>query len=214
MQFQKDAEVFSMGDQPVGHFDRVVMDPRTKEITHLVIRKGVLLAKDRVLPIHLVSTTNSRRVRLRVSADDVDQLPEYEAQFYVPIEDEDLPPGALNRPSFYWYPLVPPSHAPAEVMLPGYRVETERNIPEDTVALRVGARVVGADGEAVGQIHQVFTRPASDQVSSFVVSRGVLVKEYRSVPVSWVKSVTDEEVRVDVPAARVDAQPTFQPTHP
>jgi hypothetical protein len=38
-----------------------------------------------------------------------------------------------------------------------YVVKTERQIPEGTVALEEGAKVIGSDGEHVGKIERIFT---------------------------------------------------------
>jgi uncharacterized protein YrrD len=72
---------------------------------------------------------------------------------------------------------------------------------------------VGNDGEEVGHIAEVFTQSSTDQLTSFVVSRGLLVKEHRLVPINWVKFITDEEVQLNVPASKVDALQTFEPAH-
>ncbi len=212
MIFQKDAEVYGADDKSVGRVDRVVLDPKTKEVTHLIVRKGVFLTHDRVIPISFVSTSEEKRINLTVMAREIDDLPEYEEKAYLPLEESDLPQGSVYYPSFYWYPLLPSAYpVPPMHPVPGMKVETHRNIPDQTVALKAGARVVGNDGEEVGHVVEMFTQTNSDVMTSFVVSRGVLVKEHRMVPMSWVKYVTDEEVQLNVPASRVDALKTFEP---
>ncbi len=44
MQFKRGAEGFTADGRKVGGIDRVVIDPRTREVSHVVIRKGFLLA--------------------------------------------------------------------------------------------------------------------------------------------------------------------------
>lgn len=214
MLFRKDVDVYGVDNKSVGHVDRVVLDPKSKQVSHLIVRKGMLLTKDRVIPINLVSTSTEDRVNLTVRSKEVNDLPEYEEKSYVPLEDGELPEGATIYPSFYWAPTMPTLYAaPVVDPVPGYKVQTERNIPEHNVALKEGARVVGNDGEEVGHVEEVFTQSSSDQVTSFVVSRGLLVKEHRLVPINWVKFITDEEVQLNVPAAKVDALQVFEPTH-
>lgn len=214
MQFRKDVEVYSSDDKKVGHVDRVAMDPKTREVTDLIVRKGVLLTKDRVVPIKLVSTTTDKRVNLTINSKEVDSLAEFEAQVYVPLEDGELPADAIAYPNFYWSPTMPNmAAAPIVDPMPGYKLETERNIGDTNVALKAGARVVGSDGEDVGHIAEVFTQSSSDQMTSIVVSRGLLVKEFRLVPMNWVKIVSDDEVQLNVPAAKVDALQVFEPAH-
>jgi sporulation protein YlmC with PRC-barrel domain len=40
MQFKGGADVLTASNDTVGKVDRVVLDPRTKQVTHLVVRKG------------------------------------------------------------------------------------------------------------------------------------------------------------------------------
>ena len=47
MQFKQGATVSTYDGKNVGHVDRVVLNPKTKEVTHIVVRKG-LLVSDRI----------------------------------------------------------------------------------------------------------------------------------------------------------------------
>ncbi|MBN2390589.1 MAG: PRC-barrel domain-containing protein, partial [Anaerolineae bacterium] len=51
MEFIKNAPVFTATHERVGHVDRVVINPQTEEVTHIVIRKGFIFAENKVLPI-------------------------------------------------------------------------------------------------------------------------------------------------------------------
>jgi len=212
MQFRKDAQVFSADGHSVGHIDRVVLDPQTKEVTHLIVRKGLLLTKDRVLPIALITSSAEKRVNVIANANEVDQLPEFEEKQYVPIQGGEVPETTAPTPNFYWYPVAPYSIAPPiGVQPPGYVEETHRNIPEELVALKAGARVLDNQGEQVGQVEQVFSDTQSDHVTYFVLSHGVLFKERKLVPVTWIDIVSDDEIRLNVPEDRVEKLPTFEP---
>ena len=48
--------VFAL-DGRTGHLDKVVIDPHTRRITHLIIHRGFLLTADRVVPVELVERT-------------------------------------------------------------------------------------------------------------------------------------------------------------
>ena len=64
MEFQANAKVVNPRGDTVGHVDRVVLDPRTKQITHIVVRKGTLFTTDRVLPVAMVADADAERVVL------------------------------------------------------------------------------------------------------------------------------------------------------
>jgi sporulation protein YlmC with PRC-barrel domain len=46
MQFKENAEVFTSTGEKDGRIDRVVIDPNSNELTHLVVKKGFLFTKD------------------------------------------------------------------------------------------------------------------------------------------------------------------------
>jgi sporulation protein YlmC with PRC-barrel domain len=76
MKFVKGADVFSSLGEKVGSIDRVVIDPKTDEVSHLVIKKGLLLA-EKVVPIAWVRNTSDRLVTLKHTAKSFDDLPDF-----------------------------------------------------------------------------------------------------------------------------------------
>lgn len=87
MQFKKSAPVYTADEQQVGAVDRVVLDPQTNEISHLVIRQGWLFTEDKVVPIELVDTATAERVQLRSGIKNLDQLPQFEEVYYIPYDE-------------------------------------------------------------------------------------------------------------------------------
>ena len=87
----------------------------------------------------------------------LEALPNFEETHYVPItevEESELSPPGYARP-FYWYPpagLNWWSVSGYGYAVPPYVIRTERQIPEGTVALEEGAKVVSSDGEHVGTV--------------------------------------------------------------
>ena len=65
MQLREGTSVFTWDDKDVGHIARVVMNPVSKEVTHVVIRQGFLFTEDKVLPIDYIATASEDRVVLR-----------------------------------------------------------------------------------------------------------------------------------------------------
>lgn len=198
MQLKQDAYVFSADDQDVGHLARVVIDPRSNEVTHIVVRRGVFFTNDKVVPISLVASGLEDHVTLREAAQDLQALPDFEQTHYIPVNEEEttrLPLG--QAPSLYWYP-------PVGMPLPTYVTEKTENIPQGTIALKEGAKVIAADGESVGTIEQILTDPLADRVTHFLISQGVLFQERKLIPATWVKEVNEDEVRLAVGKQTLD----------
>lgn len=213
MEFRQDASVFTANDEHVGHVDRVVLDPRTKDVTHIVVRKGLLFTEDKVVPIELIASATGDRVVLREDAEDLGVLPDFEETHYTMLDEEEstrakAPAG--SPPPLYWYPRPgAPRGYPARFRRPYAAATTERNIPEGAVPLKQGARVISADGEHVGDIERVLTDPELDRATHFVISQGLLRKERKLIPPTWVIRVGEEEVHLAVGSHLLDELPEY-----
>jgi osmotically-inducible protein OsmY len=71
----------------IGNVDHLLVDPESGEVTHLVVRKG-LLPYYPILPISRVKTVSDEAVTVSLSNDDVDALPRYRHRDATDIETE------------------------------------------------------------------------------------------------------------------------------
>lgn len=224
MQFQAKANVYAANGEKAGVLTRVVIDPRSREVTHLVIEKGLLFKSDKVVPITMVAEANPERVTLTSDAGEAHTLPDFAEEQYVQVGDKWVAPpvvggaaspmaaGAATAPMLLWYPTVvagnpvtPGTHVAGEFgagpAVPAgnvQEVEVERNIPEDTVPLKEGAKVVASDGQHVGNVERVFADPQSAEVTHLLISQGVFLKSRKAIPMAWVLDVGETEVRLAV----------------
>ena len=211
MLFKQGVEVFSSDNEKVGTLDRVVMDPKTKEVTHIIVREGFLFTEDKVVPMDLIGSVTDERIALQGSKEHLDELPDYEETHYVPRDaaiDDDMntlywnPPvdgwGGYGRYAFYY----PQSQ---------YLRRTEKNIPEGMVALAEGAKVLAEDGDQVGTIETLITDPKDERVTHLVISSGLLLKERKMIPAYWLSSVNDDEVHLSVESRLLDRLPEYHP---
>lgn len=224
MQFKQGASVRMADGTNVGQLERVVVDPRTKEVNYLVVRKGAFFTTDRVVPLTLVARADENEVSLRDDAGDLEQLPVFEERYYVPADGDTLAPATGYAPTLYAYPplsggemggmagmtLSGQSHLGALTVPEPVAEQTQRAIPDDNVAIRAGARVVAAGGEQVGSVEQVLTSPNADQVSHFVVSQGLLFKDRKLIPVGWVQDIGEEQVTLAVDAVFVSRLGSYE----
>src|SRR5690606_28706284 len=93
MQIREGVQVFTDDGDRVGVVDRVVVDPASKDVTHLVVRKGVLFIEDKVIPMDKVHIVLEDRVTLREDVGDLNELPDFEESYFVPFE-----PGLVTEP--------------------------------------------------------------------------------------------------------------------
>jgi uncharacterized protein YrrD len=217
MQIVQDANVTTPSGERVGKIDRVVIDPRTKEVTHVVVRKGAIFSEDKVVPIDLIESASEDGVALREDAGDLEDLPNFEEEHFVTLNEDEAARsryGDYSAIPLYWYP--PLYSAPfgagrlGPTYPPLYPTEVERNIPKGTIALKEGARVISADGDHVGNVEQVLTEPEADRASHFVISSGFFLKEKKLVPVRWVDSIEEEKVHLAVGSSLIETLREYQ----
>jgi uncharacterized protein YrrD len=208
----KNATVFTMDEEKVGRIDRVVIDPRTREVTHVVVRQGFLFTEDKVLPISLVASAEDDRVVLREDAQNLEALPRFETVHYVPLDEAELGrigPLVAGPDPLYGYPPYGVPYGSLPVVSPVLVPETERHVPEGEVALREGADVISADGEHVGDVEQVLTDPQADRATHFVISQGLLLKQKKLIPTTWVSRFGEESVHLGVGEKLIDSLPEY-----
>ena len=170
MLFKQGTDVFSSDNDKIGTLDRVVMDPKTKEVSHIIVREGFLFTEDKVVPMDLVGSVTEDRIALQGSREHLDELPVYEETHYV-RPDTTTDEGEVSSDTLYWYPPVdwtiggygryPASFFPQSL----YVQKIEKNIPEGMIALAQGAKVISEDGEQVGNIDLVYEAVGLSRVS-------------------------------------------------
>jgi len=218
MQFKQGAPVYASDGRDVGRIDRVVLNPRTKEVTHIVVRKGFLFTEDKIVPLSLIAMATDDKIMLRPDAGDLDKLPPFEETHYVPVDEAEARaaayPADMAAP-LYWYPPTGGWLGYGEYTYPyppPYLAETEQNIPAGTVALKEGARVLSADGQHVGSVERVLTDSKVDRATYFVLSQGLFFKERKLIPATWIREIDEDEVRLSVGPVVLDGLREYQPT--
>jgi len=222
MRYEQGANVYTAEGDKIGEINRVVMDPKTHEVTHVVVQKGFLFTVDKVVPVSLIGPAIEDRVTLRENAGDLEALPDFEETHYILLSEEEEKAATEQgqaRP-LYWYP-------PAGALwwrsggylgfpglfypMPPYVVETERNIPDGTVALKEGAKVISADDEHVGDVEVMLTDPQENRVTHLVISKGLLLKERKLIPTSWVSIVMSNEIHLAVGSSVIEGLRDYEP---
>jgi uncharacterized protein YrrD len=209
MKIHEDAKVLSSEGKTVGELDRVVVDPKTKEVTHLVVEQGILFTEDRVVPMSMVQTSDEEKITLRATADELEELPEFEETEYMPLDEQARSEFPVEARSLYYLgkPFgIPPMTLPDR---PVYK-RTEKNIPDDAIDFEDGAKVLSVDEEHIGDVEQILTHPETDQVTHFIISKGLLLKERKLIPTNWISVFGDDEIRLAVGSRIVEQLPVYE----
>jgi len=183
MNLKQHASVVTADKQEVGKVRRLVIAPHTKEVTHIVVRKDQFLRfpEDKVVPIGLIESASEEQVILCKETPTFEALRPYEEK----IDWENG--GAADLAGSTRMTTTLP--------------ESRLNIPDETVVVSEGARVMSADDQRVGTMEEVQTE--SDRAAYFVVAEGLWNKNRKRVPAAWVGNILDDEIRLTVSAQTV-----------
>ena len=227
MEFQKAAHVYTADNHNIGRIERVVLNPVTRKVTHIVVRKGLFFTEDKVIPVDYFAEATEERATLRSDVGDLHKLPKFEAIEHVPVDSHETKnfPGAVEEAPFflYWYPPltgesfyesgfygVPGLLGDPIAENPHYVRRTKQNIPDNTVALEEGAKVYSSDYQHVGNIEEIQVDPDTDYATHILISKGVFLKETKWIPTAWLKTVAEDDVYLAVSAATIEHLPTAE----
>lgn len=212
MRFQTGTEVFTADGQKIGAISRIVIDAKTREVTDLVVDRGILSVEERVIPLSLVDLENDERLMLRETNQEIDDFPKYETSHYVDTDDSAAP--YENVRASYWFPPVDfqaPIPRTVPDVVPDRPIEPRTSIPEGRIAISEGARVLGSDERHIGNVERVIVNPETNALTHFVVGKGLLLKEHKLVPAGWVSDVDDDRIRLSVASRLFERLPDYRP---
>jgi uncharacterized protein YrrD len=216
MRIDLGTDVFGTDGEKVGEVDKIVIDPDTKQIHQFVVHRGFLTRENKLVDVSMISGQDDQGLRLDLTADQVNELPDYVEQRFVQVPQHDVDsipfilPTAMGAGGYlYGAPYAgrgyeggqdsffdaAPSVAPV--------IEDESNIPETDVMISEGTDVYGADGDKVGSVGEVLLSE-SGAIQGFVVSKGLIFKKDVRVPIDWVESADESEIRLNVTSAEAE----------
>ncbi len=219
------ADVVTVAGDKLGTVERVVIDPRTEEVTHIIVEKGFLLPTTKVVRVGLIDTATEERVMLREEVDDWSALPDFKETHYVRVSEVEEEKVEEEATPFYWYPPVGTRwwDQVGFATFPGYGGYTlpphvaaveKQNIPSDVTPLEENARVFASDGEHVGNVSAVLTESEQNRVTHIVISQGFLLTEEKLIPTLWISLIGEGEVHLAVDSDFIEDLPPYEPEKP
>lgn len=207
--FKIGANVYTTDGQ-AGKLMKVVIDPDTERVTHLVVEKGFLQKTDRVVPIEALGEIADDGIHLTMSTADLEQYPQFsENEFRVPDpgwEREsyqvDDPAHVLRWGIHYAPPMVD------EYVLTREE-EVKGGVDDDQPVIGKGMAVYDRDGE-VGVVETLQVDETTGSITHLVVKHGLLGPHY-VVPMAAVSSISDTGVNVDLTREELAAQSPADP---
>jgi sporulation protein YlmC with PRC-barrel domain len=175
MRLDLDAKVRAHDGEEIGSIDRAIVDPRTNEVTHVVVRTGAIFGRDIVVPREDLERANQDgdTVQLDLSKDELEKFPDFEMERYgTPPPTWVAPEGYGFPASGYAWPIaMDPMMGPVPMMIPDELAESELENPEQ-VTLTKGALVLDRDNDDIGVVDDVRFDADTGQLQGFVLRVG------------------------------------------
>lgn len=215
MQFKNGAHVSTADGKDVGVIERVVLNPQTKVVTHIVVRQGVLFTEDKVIPVEFIAHADEEGIRLGQSEDQLPEFAPFEERYYRPVDENAVPPEGFVPPYLAYPPLGTawwgyPGYNTYPIVDNSSEVAVEQNIPDNTVGLTEGAQVVSSDDEALGEISRIYMDQDSTRATHILISKGWLFKERRLIPTSWIGELKAHTVQLSISKHQFEHLPLFE----
>jgi len=194
----------SCSDGACGKVTRVVVDPLTRTVTHLVVEPKHRLDAGRLVPLGLADAT-AGEIRLRCTLADFGKLD--------PAEETQFLPGTPGYPGYDPEQMLA---MPYYGMGPGIGVPvtvTYDTVPLDEVEVRRGEHVQATDGH-IGKVQGLVIDPDSHRVTHVLLQEGHLWgRKDVAIPISAVTGV-DDGIRLNITKQQVQDLPPVDIHHP
>jgi sporulation protein YlmC with PRC-barrel domain len=187
---------FAMGatascvDGPGGKVSRLIIDPATETVTHLVIQPKHRLGVGRLVPLDLVDTA-AGDIRLRCTVEEFGELEPAQETELIDDVTAGLGIGGLNAPMG----VVSPVQTILEDVVPLGEADVDRGDP-----------VYCLDGE-IGRVHGLLVDPDDHRVTHVLLHEGHLWGHKKvSIPASAVTGVANG-IRLSLTKKQVEDLP-------
>jgi len=209
-----ESEQFSIGEHAVcsdgtrGRITRVIVDPVSESITHLVIEPGHKKAQARLVPLNLVDAAGDQ-VRLRCDQAGFDALDPAEETRFMPDSCGHLSYAPEQVGHWPWYALGPEGMGGTEVV----GTLTYDSVPQGEVDVQRGDPVQATDGD-IGRVEGLVIDRDSHHVTHVLLQEGHLWgRRQVAIPISVVTS-TEHGIRLNIPKQAVRDLPPVDARHP
>jgi sporulation protein YlmC with PRC-barrel domain len=167
-------------DGPGGRSTYVVLHPKTRRVTHLVVREPGFPHTEWLVPVDQVAEATPTTIQLRCTRHELQLLEPFLEADYIEGDGPyaSYPAGAWVIDPVIW---LPPEH---------------ENIPAGELAVRRGARVDATDGH-VGRVDEFLIDPASGRITHLVLREGHLWGQKEvTIPVGQIDRIDEDTIHL------------------
>jgi sporulation protein YlmC with PRC-barrel domain len=188
------------GEQECGRSTYVILNPKTREITHVVVREKAFPHVERLVPVDMVTESTPSFIRLRCGEEELAQQKRFTQTEFLGVDTARSASGSILMWP-YAYPVMP--------LIP---LEHEQ-IPPGELALRRGTAVEASDGR-VGRIDEFLVDPTNDYITHLIMREGHLWGQKDvTIPVSAIDRIEEDVVYLKLNKEEIAALPAIPVQH-
>jgi osmotically-inducible protein OsmY len=188
----------------------LVTDLETDQVTDMVVEKGLLLKKDRVIPLAKVVRITDEEVHVALGKEEMNQYPEFDKMEvrvggpgYDKGEEYGMP-ARVQDTGHYGQPIPMP-------VLPqlNREVEVRVGVKSQSIVIGRGTEVKTIEGD-VGRVNHVLVDPKTREVSYIVVDPGLFGKSL-VIPTDFVREINQDGIVLAIDEDDLKKLPTYTP---
>ncbi len=208
MQLSYGSMVYSADGQNLGSIKELIVNPRHRVVTHLVVQSGLFFSHDRLISVEHIKSTEDNAVYLSITDQALEEATlAFDQDQYVELEDEEVTKQYGVGGTIWLRPthdfagagfntIIPPGVGPIPP-------EPEVSIPSDEVSLEHGAQVISSDDIALGTLQECLT-DENERITHLKILEGRWLKESKTIPVDWVRKIEENTITLGVPLSVVE----------
>ncbi|MCP4166008.1 MAG: PRC-barrel domain containing protein [Chloroflexi bacterium] len=188
-------------DGPCGTVSALIVNPISKDITHVVVRdKDGLNPDERLVPVELIVEATHGTISLQCTRDELMQTPSFLEHHYIPHQQGEYDAWQGGE---YLSPYVTAQWNEPD------RIDVEQ-LPTGELAIHPGARVEASD-EHIGEVEEFVIDSETGHLTHLVLREGHLWgKKDVTVPLSVIESIGADTVYLNVDKKTVETYPSVK----
>jgi uncharacterized protein YrrD len=199
-------------DDKLGEVTRAIVDAHSGKVTDIVVKHGVLLTHERIVPLGHVTRAADGKVYLDLDEKGLEAMNGFAREIKGPNPDYVGPPSedlqgtyrgneafeemaAAGSAGGYGLTGKPMGYPGGEQLTPDFAQRP---------AVSKGTAVIGSDGEQIGDLGEFSFTADDGRPTRIALQRGLLFKHDVDLPLEWLREIGDDGILLNVPKDQVE----------
>ncbi len=175
-------------DGECGHTTHVILNPKTEQVTHVVVQEYAFSDDQRLIPVDQIVESTPQEIHLRCCKDELHNMDHFTEAEFIPAA----------YPHGFWY---------ATTIEPSVFILEHELVPPGELAIDRGARVVAKDGP-IGHVDEFQIDPTSEFITYLVLREGHFWGQKEvTIPVNAIERIEDDTVYLRLSKSEIELLP-------